>query len=70
MLTFRMSITLAVMAFVAALAALLIFTQFWTLHIASKEAASARMDAVPVPRPPDPRQTSPQRGNRRLGARP
>jgi adenylate cyclase len=34
------------MAFVTALAALLIFIQFWTFHIAVKEAASARMDAA------------------------
>jgi adenylate cyclase len=46
MLTFRTSITLAVMAFIAALAVLLIFIQFWTLHLATKEAASARMDAA------------------------
>jgi adenylate cyclase len=46
MFTFRTSITFAVMAFVAALAALLIFIQFWTLHLAAKEAASARMDAA------------------------
>jgi adenylate cyclase len=46
MLTFRTSITLAVISFIAALAMLLIFIQFWTLHIATKEAASARMDAA------------------------
>jgi adenylate cyclase len=34
------------MAFVTALAGLLIFLQFWTFHIAAKEAASARMDAA------------------------
>ncbi len=46
MFTFRTSITFAVMAFIAALAALLIFIQFWTFHLAAKEAASARMDAA------------------------
>jgi adenylate cyclase len=34
------------MAFVTALAALLIFLQFWTFHVAAREAASARMDAA------------------------
>ncbi|MCC8960976.1 hypothetical protein H8A95_01290 [Bradyrhizobium sp. Pear76] len=46
MFTFRTSITFAVMAFVAALAGLLIFIQFWTLRLAAEEAASARMDAA------------------------
>ncbi len=44
--TFRTSITFAVMAFITALAGLLIFIQFWTFHLAAKEAASARMDAA------------------------
>jgi adenylate cyclase len=34
------------MAFVAALAVLLIVIQFWTFHLAAKEAASAHMDAA------------------------
>jgi adenylate cyclase len=46
MLTFRTSITCAVMAFIAALAVLLIVIQFWTFHLAAKEAASAHMDAA------------------------
>lgn len=46
MFTFRTSITFAVMAFIAALAGLLIFIQFWTLRLAVEEAASARMDAA------------------------
>jgi adenylate cyclase len=46
MLTFRTSITFAVMVFITALAGLLIFIQFWTFHIATKEGASARMDAA------------------------
>ena len=46
MFTFRTSITFAVMAFIAAVAGLLIFIQFWTSHLAAKEAASARMDAA------------------------
>ena len=46
MLTFRTSITFAVMAFIAALAGLLIFIQFWTFRLAAEEAASARMDAA------------------------
>ena len=44
--TFRTSITLAVMTFIAALAGLLIFIQFWTFRLAANEAASARMDAA------------------------
>jgi adenylate cyclase len=44
--TFRTSITFAVMAFIAALAGLLIFIQFWTFRLAAKEAASARMDTA------------------------
>jgi adenylate cyclase len=46
MFTFRTSITFAVMAFIAAVAGLLIFIQFWTFHLATKEAASGRMDAA------------------------
>src|ERR1700739_4001555 len=44
--TFRTSITLAVMAFIIALAALLIAIQIRALHWATKEAASAYMDAT------------------------
>ena len=46
MFTFRTSITFAVMVFVAALAALLILIQFKTFHLATREAASAYMDAA------------------------
>src|SRR5579864_346739 len=46
MLTFRTSITLAVMTFVAAVAGLLILIQFATFRLAAQEAASARMDAA------------------------
>src|SRR6201999_4420806 len=46
MLTFRTSITSAVMAFIVALAALLIAIQVRALHWATKEAASAYMDAT------------------------
>src|SRR5579872_2245934 len=46
MLTFRTSITCAVMAFVIALAALLIAIQERALHWATKDAASAYMDAT------------------------
>ena len=45
-LTFRASITFAVMAFVIALAALLITIQVRALHSATHEAASAYMDAT------------------------
>src|ERR1700747_3167411 len=45
-LTFRTSITVAVMAFIIALAALLIAFQVRALHWATKEAASAYMDAT------------------------
>ncbi|WP_172842507.1 cache domain-containing protein [Bradyrhizobium erythrophlei] len=45
-LTFRTSITLAVMAFIIALAVLLIAIQVRALHWATKEAASAYMDAT------------------------
>ena len=46
MFTFRASITLTVMAFVLALAALLIAIQARTLRSATEEAASAYMDAA------------------------
>jgi adenylate cyclase len=46
MFTFRTSITFAVMAFVVALAALLIFIQIRSLRWATAEAASAYMDAT------------------------
>lgn len=44
--TFRTSITFAVMAFIIALAALLITIQVRALHLATQEAASAYMDAT------------------------
>ena len=46
MFTFRTSITLAVMAFIVALAALLIAIQVRALHWATQDAASAYMDAT------------------------
>src|SRR3984893_12961903 len=46
MFTFRTSITLAVMAFIVALAALLIAIQVRVLQWATQEAASAYMDAT------------------------
>jgi adenylate cyclase len=46
MLTFRTSITFAVMAFIVALTALLIAIQVRALHWATQEAASAYMDAT------------------------
>jgi adenylate cyclase len=46
MLTFRTSITFAVMAFIVALAALLIAIQLRSLRWATQEAASAYMDAT------------------------
>jgi adenylate cyclase len=46
MFTFRTSITIAVMAFIVALAALLIAIQVRALHLATQEAASAYMDAT------------------------
>jgi adenylate cyclase len=46
MLTFRTSITFAVMAFIVALAALLIAIQIRALRWATREAASAYMDAT------------------------
>jgi adenylate cyclase len=46
MLTFRIAITAAVMAFIVALGACLIFIQIATFHAAAKAAASAAMDAA------------------------
>jgi adenylate cyclase len=46
MLTFRTSITFAVMAFIAALTVLLIAIQLRSLRWATQEAASAYMDAT------------------------
>jgi adenylate cyclase len=46
MLTFRIAITAAVMAFVTALTACLIFIQIATFHAAAREAASAAMDVA------------------------
>jgi adenylate cyclase len=46
MLTFRTSITFAVMAFIVALTTLLIAIQVRALHWATQEAASANMDAT------------------------
>ena len=46
MLTFRIAITAAVMAFITALAACLIFIQIATFHAAAGAAASAAMDAA------------------------
>ena len=46
MLTFRIAITAAVMAFVTALTACLIFIQLATYHAAARAAASAAMDAA------------------------
>jgi adenylate cyclase len=46
MFTFRTSITCAVLAFIFALAALLIAIQVRSLHLATHEAASAYMDAT------------------------
>jgi adenylate cyclase len=48
MLTFRTSITFAVMAFVVALTVLLIAIQLRSLRFATKEAASAYMDATSI----------------------
>lgn len=45
-LTFRIAITAAVMAFIAALAACLISIQIATFHAAAREAASSAMDAA------------------------
>jgi adenylate cyclase len=46
MLTFRIAITTAVMAFITALTACLILIQIATFHAAAKAAASAAMDAA------------------------
>jgi adenylate cyclase len=46
MLTFRIAITAAVMAFLAGLAACLMVIQIATYHAAAREAASAAMDAA------------------------
>jgi len=46
MFGFRTTITLAVMAFVAALAALLILIQTRTFNLTTEQAASAYMDAA------------------------
>src|SRR5215831_15531519 len=46
MVTFRVAITAAVMAFITALAACLIFIQIATFHAAARAAASAAMDAA------------------------
>jgi adenylate cyclase len=46
MFTFRASITVAVMAFIVTLAALLIAIQLRSMHLATKEAATAYMDAT------------------------
>src|ERR1700694_4151332 len=46
MLMFRIAITAAVMAFVTALTACLIFIQIATFHAAASAAASAAMDAA------------------------
>ena len=46
MLTFRIAITAAVMAFITALTACLIFIQIATFHAAARAAASAAMDAA------------------------
>jgi hypothetical protein len=46
MLTFRIAITAAVMAFVTAITACLIFIQIATFHAAARAAASAAMDAA------------------------
>ena len=46
MLTFRIAITAAVMAFITAVVACLILIQLETFHAAAKAAASAAMDAA------------------------
>jgi adenylate cyclase len=46
MLTFRIAITTAVIAFIAALTACLVFIQLETFHAAARAAASAAMDAA------------------------
>ena len=45
-MTFRTTITLAVMTFIMALTACLIFIQIATFHAAARAAASAAMDAA------------------------
>ena len=45
-MTFRTTITVAVMAFITALAACLILIQALTFHAAARDAASAYMDAT------------------------
>ena len=46
MLTFRIAITAAVMAFITALTVCLVFIQLATFHAAARAAASAAMDAA------------------------
>jgi len=46
MLTFRIAITTAVIAFIVALTACLVFIQLETFHAAARAAASAAMDAA------------------------
>src|SRR6516164_2454575 len=46
MLTFRIAITTAVIAFITALTACLVFIQLETFHAAARAAASAAMDAA------------------------
>jgi len=46
MLTFRIAITAAVMAFITALTASLVFTELGTFHAVARAAASAAMDAA------------------------
>src|SRR5262249_2930583 len=46
MLTFRIAITAAVMAFITALAICLIFIQITTSHMAARAAAATAMDAT------------------------
>jgi hypothetical protein len=46
MLTFRIAITVAVMAFITALSTCLIFIQLATFHAAARAAAAAAMDAA------------------------
>src|ERR1700726_4647929 len=46
MLTFRIAITAAVIAFITALTASLVFTELGTFHAVARAAASAAMDAA------------------------
>ena len=46
MLTFRIAITAAVIAFITALTASLVFTELETSHAVARAAASAAMDAA------------------------